>query len=115
MPSWLAGFVRFLPMRDGQSLPSLSDDNNNPAGWVPCNAKYVVIMKTNEVSIGWALTQPDRAALLQQVWNNVMTWGRQRSETFSMLAGEPFTHAEVVKGHALCLLLLALIGIGGAL
>lgn len=35
-------------------------------------------MKTNEVSLGWALKQPNPAAAVQRVLNNVRNWGREK-------------------------------------
>lgn len=42
-------------------------------------------------------------------------WWEAKSKTFSMLAGEDFTHGEVVIAHAVLVAVLAVIGIGGAL
>lgn len=42
-------------------------------------------------------------------------WWEAKSKTFSMLAGEEFTHGEVVIAHAVLVAVLAVIGIGGAL
>ena len=49
-----------------------------------------------------------RVAQLQEWWET-------KSKTFSMLAGEEFTHGEVVIAHAVLVAVLAVIGIGGAL
>ena len=49
-----------------------------------------------------------RVALLQE-------WWEAKSKTFSMLAGEEFTHGEVVIAHVVLVAVLALVGIGGAL
>lgn len=49
-----------------------------------------------------------RAALLQE-------WWEAKSKTFSMFAGEVFTHGEVVIAHVVLGAVLALEGIGGAL
>lgn len=49
-----------------------------------------------------------RVAQLQEWWET-------KSKTFSMLAGEEFTHGEVVIAHVVLVAVLAVIGIGGAL
>ncbi len=49
-----------------------------------------------------------RVAQLQEWWET-------KSKTFSMLAGEEFTHGEVVIAHAVLVAVLAVIGIGGVL
>ena len=49
-----------------------------------------------------------RAALLQE-------WWEAKSKTFSMFAGEEFTHGEVLIAHVVLVAVLAVIGIGGAL
>lgn len=42
-------------------------------------------------------------------------WWEAKSKFFSILAGENFTHGEVVLTHAVLVAVLAVIGIGGAL
>ena len=42
-------------------------------------------------------------------------WWEAKSKTFSMFAGEEFTHGEVVIAHVVLVAVLAVIGIGGAL
>ena len=57
--------------------------------------------------------------MIAAIVKSLKGWLGQRSETFTALCatekGEVFTHADVLKAHAACLLVLALIGIGGAL
>lgn len=63
-------------------------------------------MKTNELSIGWAMMQQNPAEAVRRVYDNVMNWSRQRSDTFSTLTGETFTHGQVLAAHAAVLGLL---------
>lgn len=49
-----------------------------------------------------------RAAQLQE-------WWEAKSKFYSLIAGEKFTHGEVVLTHAVLVAILAVIGIGGAL
>lgn len=87
-------------------------------------------MKANELSIGWAMQQKDPAAAVQRVFDNVRRyslqakgraseWLSQISETMTALCatdeGEVFTRMDVLKANAACILVLILIGIGGAL
>lgn len=72
-------------------------------------------MKVNEISYGWAMTQSDPVAALSRVTRNLREYARielnrkarqaaewlhARSETFSAMAGEDFTRADVLKSHA---------------
>lgn len=49
-----------------------------------------------------------RASLLQE-------WWQAKSKFFSIVAGEEFTNGEVTVTHAVLIVVLAVIGIGGAL
>lgn len=53
-------------------------------------------------------TRSQQTGLLEQ-------WLQSRNEWFSKLCGEEFTNLEVMGAHAVTLLLMALVGIGGAL
>ncbi len=69
-------------------------------------------MQQKEISIGWAMTQPDVCAALSRVMANIRSLSKQtrnwldgRSETFTALCGtegEDFTRRDVLKAH-LCL------------
>ena len=83
-------------------------------------------MKANELSIGWAMKQQDPVAAVDRVLQNlrsyelqVRQWLNAKSETMTALCatdpGEAFTRMDVLKAHAACILVLMLIGIGGAL
>lgn len=56
-------------------------------------------MKAKELSIGWALKQPDVEESLKRVINNVRNWTSRKSETFSVIAGERVTRMDVIKAH----------------
>ncbi len=68
------------------------------------------IMRQKEISIGWAMTQPDVAAALDRVLANIRSlsdkskqWLDTKSETFTSLcateAGEEFTRRDAVRAH----------------
>ena len=87
------------------------------------------VMKANEVSLGWALTQPNPAAAVQRVINNVKfydalrsmeqqvrAWSRRKSETFTALCGtegDVFTHGDVVRAHAYMALVIVIMCVAG--
>ncbi|MBP3510590.1 MAG: hypothetical protein J6K19_00920 [Prevotella sp.] len=66
-------------------------------------------MQRQEISIGWAMTQPDAAAALDRVLANIRslsdksrTWLDAKSETFTALCGtegDTFTRRDVVRAH----------------
>lgn len=100
-------------------------------------------MKANELSIGWAMIQPDPAAAAQHVLDNwrryelsairthvrhllvavlmsASVWMDGRSEFFSAVAGENITRIEVFYAHAYLILLAVVMCVvswleGGAL
>lgn len=45
----------------------------------------------------------------------MQAWLHLESESFSLLCGEPVTHLEVVKAHAVLVVLLMGIGLAGAI
>ena len=67
------------------------------------------IMRQKEISIGWAMTQPNAAAALDRVLANIRslsdkskTWLDARNETFTALCGtegDTFTRRDVVRAH----------------
>ena len=86
-------------------------------------------MKANEVSLGWALTQPDPAAAVQRVFDRVKfyetlrsmeqqvrAWSRRKSETFTALCGtegDVFTHGDVVRAHLYLVAVLLMMCVAG--
>jgi len=70
-------------------------------------------MKVNELSVGWAMTQSDPKAALNRVVSNIKDWSSRKSVTFSALAGERFTHGQVVKAHAYLLLVMVVMCVAG--
>ncbi len=59
------------------------------------------------------MKQSDPVAALNRVVSNIRTWSSRKSETFSALAGEPFTHGQVVKAHAYLLLVAMVMCVAG--
>ena len=67
-------------------------------------------MQKQDISIGWAMTQPNVGAALDRVLANIRslsdksrTWLDTKSETFTSLcateAGEEFTRRDAVRAH----------------
>ena len=50
-----------------------------------------------------------------QAEQRMQAWLRLESKSFSFLCGEPVTHLEVVKAHAVLVVLLMGLGLAGAI
>ena len=64
--------------------------------------------------------QPSVLSNVERIVKNCKAWLNAKSETFSALCGEKFTHKEVLLAHAACVLLIVVCGVaewleGGAL
>lgn len=64
--------------------------------------------------------QPSVSSQVAAAVENIKAWLSAKSETFSALCGEEFTHREVLIAHAACVLLVVACGVaewleGGAL
>lgn len=98
---------RFLYLRAGGSGD----------GYKQCN------MQVKDISIGWAMKQPDASAALDRVFANIRslsdksrTWLDAESETFTALCGtegDRFTRRDVVKAHMYMVVLVAVMCVAG--
>jgi hypothetical protein len=80
-------------------------------------------MQKHEISIGWAMTQPDVSAALDRVLANIRslsdkskTWLDARSETFTALCGtegDAFTRRDVVRAHLYLIGVFAIMCVAG--
>ena len=64
--------------------------------------------------------QPSMLSNVESIVKNCKAWLGAKSDTFSALCGEDFTHKEVLLAHAACMLLIVICGVaewleGGAL
>jgi hypothetical protein len=80
-------------------------------------------MQKQEISIGWAMTQPDVSVALDRVLANIRslsdkskTWLDAKSETFTALCGtegDTFTRRDVVRAHLYLVALFAIACVAG--
>ena len=59
--------------------------------------------------------QPSVLSNVGKTVKNCKAWIGAKSETFSALCGEDFTHKEVLLAHAACVLLIVACGVAGRL
>ena len=50
---------------------------------------------------------------VESIVKNCKAWFNAKSDTFSALCGEDFTHKEVLLAHAACMLLIVICGVAG--
>ena len=61
------------------------------------------------------MVRPSVLSSVERIVKNLKVWLGAKSEWFSAIAGECVTNGEVMKAHAVAVVLLVLAGIGGAL
>lgn len=60
------------------------------------------------------MVRPSILAGVERIVKDCKVWLSQRSGVFSALAGETVTNGEAVQAHAVAVVLLVVVGIGGA-
>jgi len=98
-------------------IPTPGTKRYNRAGRVPCIAKHNSNMN-NVIQIG-QVVQPSVLSNVERTVKNLKAWLSAKSPSFSALAGEDVSRADVVKAH-LYLFIVFVIGVvvsqmGGAL
>lgn len=59
--------------------------------------------------------QPSMLSNVESIVKNCKAWLDAKSDTFSALCGEDFTHKEVLLAHAACMLLIVICGLSSYL
>ncbi len=98
-------------------FPRREQNDTTAQGGFPVSQTYSNM--ENVIQIG-QVVQPSILSSAERIVKNSKAWLSAKSPSFSALAGEDFTHKEVLLAHAACVLLIVACGVaewleGGAL